>query len=87
MTHYVPTKLTTAERDLLDWLVSAGMYASRSDCIRHALQMAAQRHALQPAELRRVVDEREQHPPRVTSRQRNQRQQREGSRPKYRKAK
>lgn len=63
-TSVTPLKLTTAERELLDWVVRAASLDSRSQALRTALVAYARQLGLQPAELARVRDERTNHLPR-----------------------
>lgn len=62
----VTIKLTDAENDILEWLVSVGVFQSRSDALRQALLEAARHRKLSSAEIGQALDSRERHRPRTT---------------------
>lgn len=63
-TKVIPVKMTSGESDLLDWLMHRLNMDSRSQVLRAVLVAEAQRSGVNSAELRAVVEERENHPPR-----------------------
>lgn len=85
MTFKLTIKLTSAEKDVLDWLTQLGLHRSTSDTLRSVLMAQAAASGLSPGETRRVMEERETHRPRLTAAAVRRNVKREAERPQYRK--
>ena len=68
MVQVITLKLTTAEIEVLDWLMSRVGVESRSQALRFALVQSANREGLSKGELMRMREERSEHLPRRTAR-------------------